>query len=140
MLPFCIAALVIAYVVYRGWQFKRQVRSEVGWTKASRGKRVGYIYFFRGASEPFWMVKIGRTNNPVRRLKAHRTANPHGILVLAVFKTKDDVKAERILHETFAGSRMNPRNEWFYLSLDMLFYMWALRDRGLTDKVQSWLR
>lgn len=136
----CIAILILICVCIKILILKVQLRKATLWLSSRYRRNPGYIYFFRGLHEPFYKIKIGRTNNPKARLKAHRTANPHGIMVLAVFQTKNDVKAEQFLHRYFAQNRISQHNEWFYWSLGMWLVMWLLRDETLTRRIRSWLR
>lgn len=141
MVYICIVAFILGYFIVRLYISREQLRHDFQWIpEAKRVRRAGYIYFFRGAREAIWQVKIGRSVNPVQRLKAHRTANPYGIVVLAVFKTRNDVLAERMLHRLFARNRINRHNEWFTMSIDLWLYMVLLRDRQLTERIRSWLR
>lgn len=140
MIYIYIGLFIALLIGLRVYLFRVMIRSRIAWIPD--GKRVrggGYIYFFRGAREAFWQVKIGRSVNPLSRLKAHRTANPYGIVVLGVFKTRNDVKAERILHKTFARNRISSDNEWFTMSLDLWLTIILLRDRSLTERIQRWL-
>jgi len=135
----CIIISIVVWLIIKFILFRMAIRKSALWVKSYKARNPGYIYFFRGSHEPFYKIKIGRTNNPLSRLRSHRTANPHGIEVLLVFQTRSDVKAEQFLHKYFATSRISPRNEWFYWSFDMWLVMTALRDDKLTRRVRSWL-
>ena len=135
---FCILFLfIIAYVIIRFFVYRRGLRKTLRWTLSRRGKRNGFIYFFRGDSP--WLIKIGRTNNLRTRLSAHRTANPYGVRLLSAFQTVNAVKAESVLHKMFAQSRVSPNNEWFRLSIRLWLVMRILRNRKLTEEVERWL-
>lgn len=136
-----IVILIIAYYALRVFVYRIKVRRAVKWTtRLGRSKRNGYIYFFRGRREAVWQVKIGRTNNLEQRLRAHRTANPYGVVLLAAFKTHDDVAAETYLHHQFAANRISKNNEWFNFSPKLWLTMVLLKDSYLTQRVHQWLQ
>lgn len=136
----CIVLLIIAYNIYKFYSVRKLWRAEVGWVKRTSWRNPGYIYFFCGLHEPFYKIKMGRTNNPFRRLKTHRTSKAHGVRIIALFQVKDDVKAEATLRKFFVGSRIRGDGEWYYLTLGMWLVIQMLIDRKLTWRVQSWLR
>lgn len=135
----CIAIGVVLYALL--WWYVQIIRTRrlVRWQekKRHRGQNPGYIYFFRGRHENPFTVKIGRAVNAAQRLKQHRTANPHGVEVLCVFKTEDDRRAEALIHKHFSRSRIQSDNEWFRLSLGLLLWMAWLRDHNLTIRIQN---
>lgn len=138
-LMICIAVGLALYVML-WWQVQIiRVRRLTRWQTKSRhrGKNPGYIYFFRGRHENPFIVKIGRAVNASQRMKAHRTANPHGVDVLCVFKTEDDRAAEAFLHKEFAEHRIASDNEWFGLSLKLLLWMAWLKNKDMTIRVQN---
>lgn len=102
--------------------------------RSMRGR--GYIYFFRGARENLLHVKIGRSTDPVARLKAFKTANPYGVHVYAVVRVRDPYKAERYIHRKFANQRL-VGGEWFWWSLGLWFFMVLVRDRKLTKETKA---
>lgn len=83
------------------------------------------------------LVKVGRSVDVVSRLKAHRTANPFGIKVLAVMCVADDVEAETWLHRHFKHVRLSDKNEWFVMTPSLWAFIHCARDRALTRKVQG---
>lgn len=138
MIAYIVAlVIVISLLIVRGFIWSRKMRHEIRMVSAS-GRHGGYIYFFRGRGEAFWRVKIGRAIDPVARLKAHKTANPYGVEVLAVMRVADDVMAERRIHDRFASSRI--QREWFTLTLDLWLYMWLVQDTQLTWEVDQCLK
>ncbi len=125
---YLVWALVIASVLF--WLLELQSkywRTAIGYAKR---RPKGYIYYFRGDS--MLTVKIGRTKNVLSRLRSHRTANPYGIEILGVVPVWDDVYAERHIHEMFADQRVSSKNEWFYLSPRLWWYIRATRDLHMT--------
>lgn len=71
-------------------------------------------------------IKLGRTNNIDRRMKALKTADPT-ISVLYTLEVIDDRKAEASLHAIFAAKRIH--GEWFILDkndLDLLHRIFTM--------------
>lgn len=60
-------------------------------------------------------VKIGRTNNPIRRLAELNTAVPYNYKIYQLWVTDDVVTAERLCHEALKAIRL-PRKEFFEVS------------------------
>ena len=81
-------------------------------------------------------MKIGRTNNVLKRMDAARTSNPHGINLMAVVRVKDDVQAESFIHKKFEKYRL-PRNEWFGFRPSVYWYMLTVKDKKLTREFQK---
>lgn len=133
----CILVISIAVILWKALWWGLHIKHEVNWTTRSTGKRNGYIYYFRGKREPIWLVKIGRSNDPIARLRAHRTANPYGVHILAVFRTRDDVKAETFLHDLFDRERIQRHNEWFYMTPRIWWSSIFLADKKLTRRVRA---
>lgn len=103
-----------------------------------RKRRGKYIYFYMSKGTLSPTVKIGRAKDAVQRLKAQKTPLPYGMRVLGVIKVKDDVVAERMIHKKFSLQRIHEdkRNEWFWLTPSVLWYILAVRDMKLTRKVR----
>lgn len=74
---------------------------------SSYEKRPELIYFIQ--SERGGPVKIGRSKDPILRLRALQTAHPYPLLLLATVEHPDIT--EMSLHEQFAESRL--LGEWF---------------------------
>lgn len=96
---------------------------------------MGTIYVFRGKGEPFWYVKIGKAKDVVARMRSHRTANPHGVKILAVCEVADMASAERNIHRRFATLRRN--GEWFLLTPRLWNYIRCLKNPHTTREVQK---
>ena len=77
---------------------------------ASRGK--GYVYLLKDLDVTGY-CKIGRTNDPIRRIGHFDTMLPFRTDVLAVIETSDCVELEAALHYQYADKRI--RGEWFDL-------------------------
>lgn len=90
----------------------------------STGKDQSYVYFIRikGTNR----VKIGKSDNPVRRLKGLQTGCPFALELVKTIQCKDSNMAfniERSLHMYFEknqvkvdnGSRRKTRTEWFFI-------------------------
>lgn len=94
----------------------------------------GYIYFAgtRDADGAIAAVKIGFSNDPVRRMAELATASPQGIELLAWLPgTRAD---ERALHERFDDERAS--GEWFEFSgriYDVVVHIGAL-----SNNLPSW--
>ena len=106
------------------------IRRYAGWSKDNlqlrkhrSNHRGGYIYVFRGKGENPFLVKIGRAKDPYQRMLAHRTANPLGVKLIAVFPVKDDVKAEAKIHKLFEDERISNNNEWFRYSIRIMWWV-----------------
>lgn len=101
--------------------------------------RRGYIYVFRGRHEDPRLIKIGHTKDLRGRLKAHRTANPHGIDLLAVIPAKDRIAAETYIHRRFADHRYDGAGgkEWFVRSRQLSSFYRVLNDEKLRARFQE---
>lgn len=121
-----------------GWllYFRWTESMRLGWGK-TRGKKPGYIYVFRGRGESLRLCKIGRAKRVVERMRSHRTANPHGVHLLAVIKVSNDVRAETYLHRRFEKLRLSRDNEWFYMTPGLWLYLQLIKDRKLTRQTQE---
>lgn len=75
----------------------------------------GYIYIIENPAWPGY-CKVGRTNNPERRLLAYQTGSPRRdyVLVHHRFFTNAD-KAEDELHAALWGHRAKWHGEWFHI-------------------------
>ena len=72
----------------------------------------GYVYVIQDL-EYSKLYKIGRTNNPGRRLKEIRATLPGQSAIVAILKTEDAATLEWQLHQRYADNRKN--GEWFAL-------------------------
>lgn len=72
----------------------------------------GYVYVIQEV-EFSKLYKIGRTNNPARRLPEIRNLLPGASEVVAIIDTQDAPTLEWQLHQRYAESRK--RGEWFAL-------------------------
>lgn len=75
--------------------------------------RSGYVYIIQDIDVTNF-CKIGRTNNPTRRLYEFGVKLPFRIGLLHLLRCDDMVAFETSLHETFAHKRV--RGEWFELT------------------------
>lgn len=73
----------------------------------------GYVYIIQDKDVTGY-CKIGRTNNPKRRLYDFGVKLPFNIDVLYLLKCDDAVAFESALHNTFSHKRI--RGEWFNLT------------------------
>lgn len=76
----------------------------------------GYCYVIEGRGPLWGYYKIGKSNNPHRRLKTIQGCNPFPLALVATFCGGETT--ERILHEHFADERtthfLEGGTEWFY--------------------------
>lgn len=97
--------------------------------------RQGFIYAFRGKTNPWWFVKIGRSNDVFKRMRQHRTASVNGVRIVAICAVPDDVQAETNVHARF--SPLRKRGEWFRMSLSMRVYFFFMNNTMLRDVLQD---
>lgn len=71
----------------------------------------GKLVYFIGADGDY--VKIGVSNNPVRRLNSLQQGNPHEIWLMAIINSPAPYASEAALHEKFADKHI--RGEWYLL-------------------------
>jgi hypothetical protein len=109
--------------------------------------RSGYIYVLRAQKPHEECYKIGRTNNPKRRLHDFAVKLPFRVESVITSRVFDMIAEEAELHKKFAGKRID--GEWFqltssdvallrvyYLTLeaDDLFYRLVSCLRIITDR------
>jgi hypothetical protein len=89
----------------------------------------------------FTWVKIGRAKNVYQRLDQHKTgASPVGVEVIAVINVRNDVAAEKFIHDRFSREHIKTQtngSEWFWYSLRMLEYFMIVKDYRLTKIVKA---
>jgi hypothetical protein len=89
------------------------------------------IYFIQsGESGP---IKIGRSDEPERRLAEMQTSHPETLRLLAT--CPQGANQERRLHLTFQHLRLRRNGEWFKAAPDLLVHIGrcALREKRPTD-------
>lgn len=91
--------------------------------KPTRAPRKGYVYLLQ-AIEPNHYYKIGRTNNPERRIKELGVKLPYPIELLHLIPTDDMDGLELDLHMQFSHKRVN--GEWFALAPDDVNYITSI--------------
>lgn len=137
ILLLCII-IVSVFIMSVNW-FASQYsdRADIQYRKQNRPE-YGYIYFYRGRGEnPFW-VKIGRTNNWNNRLKSARTSvSPKGLHIYGVLRVKDDVFAEKFIHDKYASQRVTRKNEWFSMSIGLYLYILRVRNPVITREARE---
>lgn len=100
----------------------------------------GYIYFVRQTQGRQNLVKIGRSNDPIRRIRALRTSVPGGLHVMGILPTMDDVASEKMIHQRFKDLRLSPRQEWFRLTVPLQLYIDSVSDKQTTTLVRKAVR
>ena len=58
-------------------------------------------------------TKIGKSKNPLNRIKDLQTSNANKLFFTHLFDVKD--KYEKVLHKLFKEVKTNSNNEWFDL-------------------------
>ena len=85
-----------------------------------------HTYFIQG--EPLTPIKIGKCENPAKRLAQLQTGSPHILRHLLILEGDN----EREMHERFKNDRI--RGEWFYPSKELLdFIKTKLEECGAVD-------
>jgi len=72
-----------------------------------------YVY---AIAHPHGYIKIGRSNDPQKRLQAHQTSTPYDLWLLASLPVEDSQEIESELHELFEEKQVS--GEWFELNYD----------------------
>ena len=103
----------------------------------------GYIYALTNESMP-GQIKLGRTiNHPEDRADdlSSDTGVPTPFTVAYFVAVSNDVQAEQSIHRTFKRQRVNPKREFFAISvdeakvaIDPLYYVKPTKSRLQHDK------
>lgn len=80
------------------------------------------VYFLQAVT--LGLVKIGVTNNAVKRIRDISMLSPDPIKVIGVALCHNSGKLERELHKKYAAKRV--RGEWFRLNDDDIHYLEAI--------------
>jgi hypothetical protein len=86
---------------------------------ANASAQVGFVYAATSVSLP-GLVKVGCTGGSVdKRMRAlYGTSSPTPFVTQCVARTRNPHKMERVLHTALDKFRINPRREYFRISLD----------------------
>lgn len=84
-------------------------------------------------SEKLNMIKIGRTKNPRKRLKALRIGNPDNLRFLALF-VEDAQISEKLLHKRFLHIRRV--REWFVADKEILEFLDQHREQSVARRYE----
>jgi hypothetical protein len=111
-----LATVMLALFVL--WKFfalvythhQRLIFGWIPWNAKTRSSC--YVYFWQDADNRR-QIKIGRTNDPAKRLKTFQTAQAENIRLIAVFRCINDRAAEKMLHDRFDRERIRRNGEWF---------------------------
>ncbi len=90
------------------YEFYEEVVNNKGLTPTQPGYK-DFVYFIYQNGTPK-AYKIGRTEDPHKRLKGVITNNPSDVDIKLVLP---DGRLEKMYHEKFKHFRLNPVNEWF---------------------------
>lgn len=131
-----IAAIVIWAVMYMSWRAGDGARSEIGYVSNPGRRHSNFIYVWKDKEDNRY-YKIGRTNNPYKRLKTFQTAQPKPIEVVAVAAVKNDEKAESFIHKKFANIRVRDNGEWFYSTRALKRFVNKIKDDNLTNSISE---
>lgn len=93
------------------FEYFNNIHDDKKLTQTDDGYR-DFTYFFRSESLPK-AYKIGRSDNPDKRLKQLHRANPRGIICLAILP---DGRLEKIYHNQFAKWKIHGQEEWFEMA------------------------
>ena len=100
--------------------------------------------YFVGSTE-LMVVKIGKSDDPVKRLSQLQTGTPHKLTLFRIFKNVP-ADCEYKLHKKF--SHLRKQGEWFQLNDELLHFMinkqhgsklGSLFDESLTEIDWKWL-
>lgn len=78
-----------------------------------------YVYFIQGESTK--LIKIGKANDPIERLKGLQTGSPDKLVLLGVIPCTSVQVQEVALHEDFQAFKVH--GEWFSPSPELLEYI-----------------
>ncbi len=133
---YLVCSLCIAYVTYRlaSAYYRWRERELMAHRRVATS---GYIYFVQQVAGSRTLVKIGRSVDPIKRIKQLRTSAPYGLRVLGIMPCMDDVASERLIHQKFKALRISSRNEWFRMSVPLLLYINAVSDPVATAVVRK---
>lgn len=131
-----IIALIIWAVMYYSWKSSVLPKLEIGHVSNPSKRHSNFIYVWKDKEDERY-YKIGRTNNPYKRLKTFQTAQPKPIEVVAVVAVKNDEKAEKFIHEKFANIRVRGNGEWFYATRGLKRYVSKIKDASLTKSISE---
>lgn len=130
--------MALALCVLYTWGIRRYYRWRESCLKEHSYLSVDhYVYFVRQRHGRQNLVKIGRSNDPIRRIRALRTSVPGGLHVMGILPTMDDVTSERLIHQAFKHLRVSPRQEWFRLTVPLQLYIDSVSDKQTTALVRK---
>ena len=108
---FCLGIAAAAFLfISRGAELRCRFDDPAGLPTLT--PPAGYVYVIQDL-EYSKLYKIGRSNNPARRLKEIRAILPGQSEIIAILKTEDAATLEWQLHQRYADARKN--GEWFAL-------------------------
>lgn len=95
-----------------------------------------FIYFIKAKATG--LVKIGRTRNPAKRLKALQTASPDELEILHVIKEGESGYTEGMLHKRFDTSWV--RGEWFQPSKELAAFIDSHEQNDVPKPILGYIR
>lgn len=110
--------------------FTTPVILEVTPKRRMNKSRAGYVYVIKSMTDDTY-YKIGRTNNPERRMRKFNVVLPFEITPVCLIKTNDMYKLESDLHTKYAQYRAD--GEWFKLPVSAINELKKLANKGATE-------
>ncbi len=80
------------------------------------------VYFMVAKNQTKRLLKIGKANDPARRLKQIQVGCPYRITLFSVIRCRSDQHAfavEKAAHEVFKHKRCRNNGEWFRFTKDV---------------------
>lgn len=85
------------------------------------------VYLIGYWNQERWHIKIGVSNNPIKRLKSLQTGNSHQLQLVKAISATAPRRVETSLHHQFRHYRQ--AGEWFVLDTDRLRILEQVLDR-----------
>jgi phage anti-repressor protein len=99
----------------------------------------GYIYLAKDSSK-FGHYKIGMTENPDKRLIGLNSgSSTNSIEIIKLYKTKNMILSEKIIHSVFYYHKIKKQKEWFYLSCEKLLNYIILAIKNSIDFAEMYI-
>jgi hypothetical protein len=76
---------------------------------------MSYIYLIKDSLSSDY--KIGKANNPIKRLSQLQTGSPNKLEIIHIYRSDLATKIEKALHNTYSSYRKE--GEWFEIDLSI---------------------
>jgi len=103
------------------WQEKTTTKNDIEITiPSSTSINAGYIYLLRDPAHELDLFKIGLTTKTVeeRAKQLSGTHSPDKFVIINRWQVADCVLAEKLIHQKLDNYRINPKREFFKISLE----------------------